>query len=157
MELSHPVNFQVATIYQTFSYFDFCPHSLLFKIPLSPMTEEINYINPPIQLVFNFYFLFQTLFTSSVQLHPLTNNSFWTFKPNFLFNFFLFFFKNLFSEIITQINFHNRSPKSTFTFSTRSLMQTHPGDSFSTFQVGAKIPCCSLEKGIYPIKKSIVG
>ena len=118
------------------------------------MTEEINYINPPIQLVFNFYFLFQNLFTSSVQLHPSTNNSFWTFLPNFLFKLFLFFFfKNLFSK---NINFYNRSLRSTFPFSTRSLILTHPGDSFSTFQVGAKIPCCSLKKGIYPIKKSTV-
>ena len=70
------------------------------------MTEEINYINPPIQLVFNFYFLFQTLFTSSVQLHPLTNNSFWTFQPNFLFKFFLFFSKTCFPKL---------SLKSTFT------------------------------------------
>ena len=50
------------------------------------------------------------------------------------------------SLIYSKTDFLDTVGSRTFTFSNRSLILTHPGDSFSTFQVGAKIPCCSLKK-----------
>ena len=157
VELSHPVNFQVATIYQTFSYFDFCPHSLLFKIPLSPMTEEINYINPPIQLVFNFYFLFQTLFTSSVQLHPLTNNSFWTFQPNFLFNFFCSFSKTCFPKLSLKSTFTTDHLNQLLLFQQDHSCKLTRATPSQLSKWEQRYHAAPWKKGIYPIKKSIVG